>query len=523
MTVPSTPRIAGPFLGTGGGTTGPFPFTYPIFATTDVLVVNNVGGVQTTLTIASDYTVSMNADQTNNPGGTVTLTAAIFTGSSSTLGSQVPQTQATVITNLGGFLPTVLNNALDKLTILIQQLTTTVSAALSFPISDGNAVNGTLPTQTQRANGGAGSFLFFSGATGAPGVASGISSTAVSVPMVPVVQAGSLASALSTLGGVALTVYNAFVTATNTALALLAPLASPTFTGTVTAPAVVTSSLNGGQFAGLRNRLINGDMRIDQRNGGASQSITTGAYTVDRWQALATGAAVTGQQIAGSGADQYLYQITGAASVTGAVLLQKIEATNIWDLASTTVTLSAELSNSLLTTVTWTAFYANSADNFSSTTQIATGTFTVNSTLSKYSAQIALPANAKNGVQIQLSVGAQTSGTWKIGQVQLENGSAATPFERRPLGLDFGLCQRYYEMGFSSHVLSNSPGTAIQQTSVPFKQPKRATPTATVTYVSGSALSPSVSQADGYQMTVGFGAGSEGLTIYYSYTASAEL
>src|SRR5210317_1725241 len=33
-----------------------------------------------------------------------------------------------------------------------------------------------------------------------------------------------------------------------------------------------------------RNKIINGDMRIDQRNAGASVTITTSAYTLDRWQ-----------------------------------------------------------------------------------------------------------------------------------------------------------------------------------------------------------------------------------------------
>ena len=53
-----------------------------------------------------------------------------------------------------------------------------------------------------------------------------------------------------------------------------------------------------------------------------------------------------------------------------------------YDLANTTATLSVNLSNSVLTTVTWTAYYANTADTFGTLasptrTQIATGTFTV--------------------------------------------------------------------------------------------------------------------------------------------------
>lgn len=207
-----------------------------------------------------------------------------------------------------------------------------------------------------------------------------------------------------------------------------------------------TGVMLGGQIAGLRNRIINGDMRIDVRNTGAAQTFTAAAaaaYCVDRFYGFCTGANVTGQRVAGSGVDQYLYQFTGATSVTGITFGQRIEATNVYDLANTTATFSVELANSLLTSVTWRAYYANAADDFSAKTQIATGTFTVNSALAKYSAQIALGASAGNGVCIELSVGAQTSGTWKIGSFQLDPGSVATGFERRPIGLEKLLCFRY--------------------------------------------------------------------------------
>lgn len=242
-----------------------------------------------------------------------------------------------------------------------------------------------------------------------------------------------------------------------------------------TSTAITASSINGGQLAGLRNRIINGDMRIDQRNGGSSQTITaasSAAYTVDRFYATCTGANVTGQRVAGSGADQYVYRFTGAASVTGIAFGQRIEATNIYDLVSTTATLSVELSNSLLTTVTWTAYYPTAGDNWSARTQIATGTFTITSTPTVYSAQIALGANITAGLEIELSVGAQTSGTWTIGQFQLENGSTATPFERRPLGIELPLSQRYY---YAASVFV--PAGASFGVTCPRKVSMRTTPT----------------------------------------------
>ena len=94
--------------------------------------------------------------------------------------------------------------------------------------------------------------------------------------------------------------------------------------------------------------------------------------------------------------------------------------------------MSAYLASSTLTSVTWTANYCNTADGCGSgQTQISTGSFTINSTLTQYTTTIALPASATNGVSIVFSTGAFTSGTLTITGVQLEPGAVATQFERR--------------------------------------------------------------------------------------------
>lgn len=202
---------------------------------------------------------------------------------------------------------------------------------------------------------------------------------------------------------------------------------------------------------GFRNRFINGGMAVDQRNEGASQTITAGAalaYTLDRWYAYCTGANVAGQRVAGGGLSPRRYQFTGAAGVTKIGFAQRIEAENIAHLAGQAVTLSVDLANALLTTVTWTAWRGGAVDTFGTLaspnrTQIATGTWTVNSTLARYSAQISLPAEATNGVEIEFSVGAQTSGTWTIANAQIEAGGVATPFEQRHNAAERMLCDYY--------------------------------------------------------------------------------
>lgn len=262
-----------------------------------------------------------------------------------------------------------------------------------------------------------------------------------------------------------------------TATSFAGNTAASTITGTTLASNVVTSSLttvgtiatgvwNGtvvgesyggtGQNTGLqvlfKNRIINGGMVIDQRNAGAAQTITAAAalaYTVDRWYAYCTGANVTGQQVAGTTASQFVYQFTGAASVTAIGFAQRIEAKNSYDLNNTTVTLSCNISNSLLTTVTWTVYRATTtADTFGTlasptVTQEATGTWTVSSSKANYSANISLSSSATTGLQILFTVGAQISGTWKIDSVQLEKGSNATNYGPRPYGEELLLCQRY--------------------------------------------------------------------------------
>jgi hypothetical protein len=187
-------------------------------------------------------------------------------------------------------------------------------------------------------------------------------------------------------------------------------------------------------------------MRIDQRNAGASQSITAASpsYSVDRFFVRPIGATVTGQRVAGTGSTQFVYELTGAASVTQLQFEQRIEASNSYDLAGSNATLSVNLSNSLLTTANWILYYANATDNFASNTLISSGSWTISSTIARYNATISIPAAATTGLYLVIYVGAQTIGTFKIGDVQLEAGSSATEFERRPIGVELALCQRYY-------------------------------------------------------------------------------
>lgn len=239
-----------------------------------------------------------------------------------------------------------------------------------------------------------------------------------------------------------------------------------------------------------RNRLINGNMYIAQRAtsatvtaGTAVPTASTGYPCVDRWFVYSTGANVTAAQVAGTGSNRSVLRITGAASVTAVGVGQRIEQLNSIDMAGQTATLSVELANSLLTTVTWTASYATTADTFGTIgtptkTQIATGTFTVNSTLTRYMTNISIPAAATTGIEILFTVGAQTSGTWDVDNVQLEVGSVATPYERQIYSDQLAQCQRYgYMWGYGGATgVTNGGGGDV---SVYFPITMRAAPTFT--------------------------------------------
>ena len=221
---------------------------------------------------------------------------------------------------------------------------------------------------------------------------------------------------------------------------------------------LLDSLVNNTTLLSFRNKIINGDFKIDVRNQASSQTITAGAalaYTLDRWYAYCTGANVTIQQITSSGENRYKF--TGLAGNLSVGLGQRIEADNCVDLAGKSATLSCKLSSTSLTSITWAAYYANSKDSFGTLasptrTSIASGTFTINTTETRYSATMSVPVGATTGIEIVLSGGALLGlQTLTIGDVQLETGAVLTNYEVRPRALEELLCQRYQP----SYVVTN--------------------------------------------------------------------
>ena len=133
MTVSSTSNKV---IYNGAGGSGPFSFSFKVFASGDLDVIQtNAAGVETTLTEVTHYSVALNADQNNNPGGTVSSVSPIPVGEKLTLLRVVDALQETDIQNAGGFYPEVLEDAFDRSIMVSQQLTEAMGRTFRIPVS----------------------------------------------------------------------------------------------------------------------------------------------------------------------------------------------------------------------------------------------------------------------------------------------------------------------------------------------------------------------------------------------------
>jgi hypothetical protein len=248
-----------------------------------------------------------------------------------------------------------------------------------------------------------------------------------------------------------------------------------------------------------KNRIINGDMRIDQRNAGASVTVNSSAnfFGVDRWFATGQGTdgVFTVQQSSTAPAgfkNSLLATVTTSDASIGAsqiyVLGQRIEGLNVSDLGwgaigASSVTLSFWVRSSLTGTfggcVTNETGYSypftytiSAANTFEQKTVTITGPtagtwltttgvgvvviFTLGSGSTFSGPPNAWASNVYYGATGQTQIMSTNGATFYITGVQLEVGSVATPFERRDYGRELILCQRYFvkETGYNAKIAS---------------------------------------------------------------------
>jgi len=336
---------------------------------------------------------------------------------------------------------------------------------------------------------------------------------------------------------------------------------------------VQVANLNGGQLAGHRNRIINGDMRIDQRNAGVSvtiiNSLTGGTYTLDRFLVNAFGGGgIDVQQVtdapAGfnnsikctvSTADTNIQNVNPPSIPSNEeyFIQQMIEGYNCADFGfgtanAKTVTINFWVKASLAGSYGFAL--KNSGVTRSYPTSYAISAGEVNTWVKRTITIAGDTSGTWNkidgmGFEVHFSLGAApaakgTANTWAaanysastgslnwistngatfyITGVQLELGTVATPFEYRNYAAELAMCQRYYSVldNVSTFPVVSSIGAARGFFKFPTTM-RSASPSCTFAYDLGSGATWAIGSNGGYQN------GNHSATSGFSVKASAEF
>jgi hypothetical protein len=159
--------------------------------------------------------------------------------------------------------------------------------------------------------------------------------------------------------------------------------------------AIAASKLQNPQYTGFRNAIINGNFAINQRAVTGTVTLAAGAYGHDRWKAGSSGCTYT---FATSG------NVT-TLTISAGSIIQVIEGSNLYN-------------------ETYVLSWTGTAQG-----KIGAGSF----------AASGVTGSATGGTNLSIEFNTGT-----VSLVQFEAGSVATPFERRPIGTELALCQRYY-------------------------------------------------------------------------------
>ena len=253
---------------------------------------------------------------------------------------------------------------------------------------------------------------------------------------------------------------------------------------------LATEQYVDGKYSGFKNYIINGNFDIWQR--GLSQTIS-GYGSDDRWHNGNNVSTKTHSQIACTDTERVLFNAskfsrTVVSSVVGAgnFVGKRTSIEDVTKLAGKTITVSfwakADSNKNI-----WLEFIQSFGTGGSPSTPIDSiygQAIALTSTWQKKTITLTLPSivgktlgtagvhTSSTSLQFWFDVGSdniariptgiQQSGTFDIAQVQLEEGSVATPFENRPFGLELSLCQRYYEKSFN---VSTEPSNGSNTTS----------------------------------------------------------
>ena len=302
------------------------------------------------------------------------------------------------------------------------------------------------------------------------------------------------------------------------------------------------SSLQGAAASPyvLKNRIINGAMDIAQRGTSISVTGPNFTYTLDRFALYSTNTTTTVSQNS-SVPTGFLNSIkiqrpngnTGTNSIN---FTQTIESKNCYDLSNQSVTFS---------------FWAKAGANYSASgstlgVQVVTGTVAdqgaslifgswtgsaapvntstaITTTWTRYTFTGTFGSGVLEAGFVLYWTGTGTAGADDavyVTGVQLEIGTSATPFERRLIGTELALCQRYYER---VGVLFLTSAWASVANTLYWKVTKRTTPTLTYTLSSGSGGTFSVTPIGANDTSMAFQNAGNSVVTGGEVFASSEL
>jgi len=270
--------------------------------------------------------------------------------------------------------------------------------------------------------------------------------------------------------------------------------------------------VNAGPL-GYRNKIINGNFAITPRINGITAVSATNTYQIDRWiirGTSLTGGSQTIQSVKtvdrASWPSGYYAALVRTGLTTASYFHQRVE--DVGTLAGKRVTLSFRAAPDADETVT---VQVNQHFGSGGSADVGAATIAVpvkGGVTATYSVTFDMPSiqgktvGAGDHIAVFFHLSG-LSGTFRLSDVQLEEGAYATLFEQRLLGVELALCQRYYqkiELGTFRWIAAAANATSY----VPFNfpsmrvQPSLATVTA-ATVTNGTIAGPTiVSDSSGF-------------------------
>jgi hypothetical protein len=488
---------------TGDGSTVLFSFTFPYLDESHIKV--SLNGSDTILyTLANATTIQMNTAPANGAAIRVyrntdssSLAAQFFSGSS--IRAQ----------DLNDNFTQVLFKTQETENFAASTDSSVIAGTAASAVSTANTALSVANTANTTANGiAATANTALSNSTAAvttANAANALAAAAVPSGVGAIVNADINASAgivdtklatIATAGKVS----NSATTATdaNTASAIVARSAAGNFNIT---------SINNGPLAGMRNAIINGNFDHWQR--GTSQTVN-GYGSADRWRMYAEGGTVTASRqsfVLGQtdvpGEPTYFYRtvtVFAAGAGNQRHLTQHIEDVRTYAGQQVTVSFWAKADAAKNISIELEQLFGTGGSPSANISAIGVVKVALTTSWQKITRTVSIPSisgktlgtdgNSYLQLNIWFDAGSdfnartdslgQQSGTFEIAQVQLEPGPVDTPFERRPIGTELGLCQRYFQQTPAFAGVTANGNELSVSGSAPFYVPMRANPTATI-------------------------------------------